>query len=84
MISEGAKWILPETGNEPVGEWAAASRFSRHIGAIGPSAMWDLGHFILYRNFYHELGAANRPEGNKLALRVQWLPGNEASHGKAN
>jgi hypothetical protein len=54
------------------------------IGAIGPGAMRDLGHFILYTNFYHELGAVNRPEGNKLALRVQWLPGKKASHGKAN
>jgi hypothetical protein len=45
------------------------------IGAIGPGAMWDLGHFNLYANFYHELGAVNRPEGYKLVLRVQFLPG---------
>lgn len=44
------------------------------IGAIGPGAMWDLGHFLLYANFYHEVGAVNRPEGNRLVLRVQWLP----------
>lgn len=45
------------------------------IGAIGPGAMWSLEHFNLYANFYHELGAVNRPEGNKLVLRIQWLPG---------
>lgn len=48
------------------------------IGAVGPGAMWDLGHFMLYANFYHELGAINRPEGNKLVLRVEWVPGRKA------
>jgi hypothetical protein len=54
------------------------------IAAIGPGALWDLGHFNLYANFYHELGAVNRPEGNKVVLRVQWLPGRKASDSKAN
>ena len=54
------------------------------IGAIGPGVMLDLGHFNLYANFYHELGAVNQPEGNKLVLRVQWLPGRKALGSKAN
>jgi hypothetical protein len=54
------------------------------VGAIGPGAMWDLGHFFLYANFYHEVGAVNRPQGDKLVLRVSWLPNRKVSHAKAN
>jgi hypothetical protein len=45
------------------------------VGAIGPGAVWTLSPVLLYANFYHEVGAVNRPEGNKLVLRVQWLVG---------
>jgi hypothetical protein len=45
------------------------------VGAIGPGAVWNLGRCLLYANAYHELGAENRPEGNKLVLRVQWIIG---------
>jgi hypothetical protein len=44
------------------------------VGAIAPGVVWDLGHWILYANGYHEVGALNRPEGNRAVLRVQWLP----------
>lgn len=54
------------------------------IGAIGPGVMWDLGHFNLYANFYHEVGAVNRPQGDKLVLRVSWLPNRKVSDGKAD
>jgi hypothetical protein len=54
------------------------------IGAIGPGAMWDVGHFNLYTNVYHELGAVNRPEGNKVVLRVQWVPGRKVFHQSGN
>jgi len=30
-----------------------------------------LGHFVLNANFYHELGAVNRLEGNEFVSRVQ-------------
>jgi hypothetical protein len=43
------------------------------VGAIGPAAVWDAGRFFLYANAYHEFGAENRPEGNKLVLRVEWI-----------
>jgi hypothetical protein len=52
--------------------WFGANGYS--LKQIGPGAMWDLGHFNLYANFYRKLGAMNRPEGNKLVLRVQWMP----------
>jgi hypothetical protein len=45
------------------------------VGAIGPGVVWDLGKWMLYANAYHEIGAVNRPEGNKIVLRMQWLPG---------
>lgn len=45
------------------------------VGAIGPGAMWDRGRCALYVNAYHEIGAENRPQGNKIVLRVQWLFG---------
>lgn len=45
------------------------------VGAIGPGVLWDREKYLLYANFYHELGAENRPEGNKLVLRLQWIPG---------
>ena len=48
------------------------------VGAIGPGLVWDRGQYLLYANGYHEVGALNRPEGNKLVLRVQWVPGRHA------
>lgn len=45
------------------------------VGAIGPGVLWDRGRYALYANGYHEVGAENRPEGNKLVLRVQWTFG---------
>jgi hypothetical protein len=45
------------------------------VGSIGPGAVWNLGRCLLYANAYHELGAENRPEGNKIVLRVQWIIG---------
>jgi hypothetical protein len=41
------------------------------VGAIGPGMVWNLGKWLFYANGYHELGAKNRPEGNKLVLRVE-------------
>jgi hypothetical protein len=54
------------------------------VGAIGLGAMGEVGSFLLYANAYHELGAVNRPEGDKVVVRVQWLPGRQVSHAKAN
>jgi hypothetical protein len=45
------------------------------VGAIGPGVMWDRGRCVFYANAYHEIGAENRPQGNALVLRVQWLFG---------
>jgi hypothetical protein len=41
------------------------------VGAIGPGMVWNSGKWFFYANGYHELGAENRPEGNKLVLRVE-------------
>jgi hypothetical protein len=43
------------------------------VGAIRP--VWDLGRCLLYANAYDEFGAENRPEGNKIVLRVRWIVG---------
>ena len=51
------------------------------VGSIGPGVVWDRGQYLLYANGYHEVGALNRPEGNKLVLRVQWIPGRHAGMG---
>ena len=48
------------------------------VGSIGPGVVWDRGQYLLYANGYHEVGAVNRPESNKLVLRVQWVPGRHA------
>ena len=49
------------------------------VGAVGPGIVWHLQHCFLYANGYHEVGAQNRPEGNKLVLRVQWIFGKQPS-----
>jgi hypothetical protein len=45
------------------------------VGAIGPGIVWDLRHFLFFANAYHEFGVFNRPVGNKMVLRVMWVPG---------
>jgi len=41
------------------------------VGAIGPGMVWNSGKWFFYANGYHELAARNRPEGDKLVLRVE-------------
>ncbi len=60
---------------------ADISSSPEQVGAIGPGMVWDRGQYLLYANGYHEVGAINRPEGNKLVLRVQWVPGRHAGIG---
>jgi hypothetical protein len=38
---------------------------------IGPGSVWNSGKWFFYANSYHELGVKNRPEGDKLVLRVE-------------
>jgi hypothetical protein len=33
--------------------------------------VWKIGKGFFYANGYHELGGKNRPEADKLALRVE-------------
>ncbi len=33
--------------------------------------VWNSGKWFFYANGYHEFGVENRPEGNKLVLRVE-------------
>ena len=60
------------------------SNSPERVGAIGPGALWDMGRWILFANAYHEVGALNRPEGNKVVLRLQWLPSRKGSTGDHN
>ena len=41
------------------------------VGAVGPGMVWNSGKWFFYANSYHELGVKNRPEGDKLVLRVE-------------
>jgi hypothetical protein len=41
------------------------------VGAIGPGMVWQHGRWSFYLNGYHEIGAQNRPTGNKLVLRAE-------------
>lgn len=45
------------------------------VGAIGPGAVWASKRYLLYANAYHEFGAENRPQVNKIVLRIQWIVG---------
>ena len=45
------------------------------VGAIGPGVVWASKRYLLYANAYHEFDAENRPEGNKIVLRIQWILG---------
>ena len=54
------------------------------VGAIGPGLLWDRGQYLFYINAYHELGAVNRPEGSKLVLRLQWIPGRHPGIGSGD
>ena len=58
----------PEINNQ------AIKASSEQVGAIGPGVVWDRGSILLYANAYHELAALSRSEGNKLILRVQFIP----------
>jgi hypothetical protein len=41
------------------------------IGGIGPGAVVNRGKWFFFVNAYHEVGAENMTEGNKLVLRVE-------------
>jgi len=41
------------------------------IGGIGPGAVVNRGKWFFFVNAYHEVGAENMSEGNKLVLRVE-------------
>ena len=74
----GANGYLFEQITSPKINGFAISASPEQVGSIGPGIVWDRGRYLLYANGYHELGALNRPEGNKLVLRVQWVPGRHA------
>jgi hypothetical protein len=71
----GANGYLLKQVTAPRINGAAVSASPEQVGAIGPGIVWDRGQYLLYANGYHEVGALNRAEGNKLVLRVQWVPG---------
>ena len=74
----GANGYLLEQITAPQINGIAVSASPERVGSIGPGVVWDRGAYLFYVNGYHEVGALNRPEGNKLVLRVQWIPGRHA------
>jgi hypothetical protein len=74
----GANGYLLKQITDPQINGSAISSSPEQVGSIGPGVVWDRGQYLLYANGYHEFGALNRPEGNKLVLRVQWIPGRHA------
>ena len=71
----GANGYLLRQVTSPQINGAPVLASPEQIGSIGPGVLWDRGPYLLYANGYHEVGALNRSEGNKLVLRVQWIPG---------
>jgi hypothetical protein len=47
------------------------SNSPEQVGSIGPGLVWNSGKWFFYANGYHELGAKNRPEGDKIVFRVE-------------
>ena len=74
----GANGYLFEQITSPQINGSAVPASPEQIGAIGPGVVWDRGQYLLYANGYHEVDALNRPQGNKLVLRLQWVPGRHA------
>ena len=60
------------------GESSPASPAMTGSNAPG-RAVWDLERLLLF-NGYREFGVVNRPEGNKLTVRVIRPPGKKTSH----
>lgn len=45
------------------------------VGAFGPGMLWRKGAYAISANGYHEVGAKNRANGNRVVLRVQFVLG---------
>jgi len=69
----GANGYFLKQVTAPRIDGAPLSDSPEQVGAIGPGAVWDLKRILLYANAYHELGAENRPMGNKIVLRIEWI-----------
>lgn len=74
----GANGYLLKQVTDPAVNGRAVAASPEQVGAIGPGMVWDRGQILLYANGYHEFAALNRPEGNKLVLRVQFISGRHA------
>jgi hypothetical protein len=71
----GANGYLLKQVTAPRVNGQSVANSPEQVGAIGPGAVWAKKRFLLYANAYHEFGAENRPEGNKIVLRIQWILG---------
>ncbi len=58
------------------------SHSPEQVGGIGPGVLWTRGHYAFYANAYHEVGAQNRSNGNRLILRVQIILGKKKASGQ--
>ena len=70
----GANGYYLDQITDPKVDGRSIGNSPERVGAIGPGALWDMGHWLLFANAYHEVGALNRPEGSKVVLRLQWVP----------
>ena len=59
--------------SDPHNDGAPLRDSPEQIGAVGPGVVWAMKRIQFYANAYHELGAENRPAGNKIVLRIQWI-----------
>ena len=71
----GANGYLLKQVTAPRVNGQSVANSPEQVGAIGPGAVWAKKRFLLYANAYHEFGVENRPEGNKIVLRIQWILG---------
>jgi hypothetical protein len=69
----GANGYFLRQVTDPAVNGASIQNSPEQVGAIGPGAVWNRGAFSLYANAYHEFGAENRPVGNKIVLRTEWV-----------
>jgi len=80
----GANGYFLKQFTDPKLDGAKLHGSPEQIGSIGPGIVWDHGQTMFYVNGYHEFGALNRPQGNKLVVRVQWIPGRHPGIGGAD
>jgi hypothetical protein len=63
--------------SDPKIDGISVSGSSEEVGASGAGMLWNKSEWFFYANGYHEVGAKNRPTGNKVVLRIERVFGTE-------